>query len=287
MNKLPLGPDVHRGSTPVPWPHGARSATLISFDVDAETMWLSRDPTNIRRPALISHGTYEANIAVPEILKLLEEFRIKATFFVPGWTADNHTACMARILEAGHEIGHHGYLHFWPDPEKPAEEAEEIELGLESLQRNFGITPRGYRCPAGETTDRLIPLLRRYGFQYDSSFMDDIHPYVHTIDGRSCGVVELPWHWSLDDVPYMVYSLRGQRPIQTNAHILQVWSEEFEAHHARGALFDLIMHPQAIGRPSRLALLRQFLAFVRSHDDVWCATAGEIAQHVLASTTSK
>jgi peptidoglycan-N-acetylglucosamine deacetylase len=283
MNKLPLGTDVHRGSVPVRWPGGAKSAALISFDVDAETMWLSRDPNNIARPALISHGTYEANIAVPEILKVLEEFRIKATFFVPGWTADNHTAVMAKILEAGHEVGHHGYLHFWPEPEKPAEERQEIELGLESLQRNFGIRPAGYRCPAGETTGRLIPLLKEYGFSYDSSFMDDIHPYEHTIDGQTCGVVELPWHWSLDDVPYMVYSLRGQRAIQTNDHILSIWQEEFEQHHARGALFDLIMHPQAIGRPSRLTLLRRFLQFMQSHDAVWCATAGEIAQHVLKS----
>jgi peptidoglycan-N-acetylglucosamine deacetylase len=282
-NKFPLGPDVHRGSVPVKWPGGARSAALISFDVDAETMWISRDTTNSRRPALISHGTYEANIAVPEILQVLKDFGIKATFFVPGWTADNHTAVMAKILEAGHEIGHHGYLHFWPDPDQPAEEKQEIELGLESLQRNFGIKPLGYRCPAGETTDRLIPRLKEYGLSYDSSFMDDIHPYEHTIGGRPSGVVELPWHWSLDDVPYIVYSLRGQRPIQTNDHILAIWQEEFEQHHARGALFDLIMHPQAIGRPSRLMLLRRFLEFMQSHDGVWCATAGQIAQHVLQS----
>jgi peptidoglycan/xylan/chitin deacetylase (PgdA/CDA1 family) len=281
MNKLPLGPDAHRGSVPVRWPDGAKSAALISFDVDAETMWLSRDPTNINRPALISHGRYEANIAIPELLKVLADHRIKATFFVPGWTADNHTAVMATILEAGHEIGHHGYLHFWPEPDKPREEEEEIELGLEALERNFRIKPAGYRCPAGETTDRLIPLLKKYGMMYDSSFMDDIHPYEHTIDGKPSGVIELPWHWSLDDVPFTVYSLRAQRPQQTNDHILTVWKEEFEEHHKRGALFDLIMHPQAIGRPSRLLLLRRFLEFAQSHEGVWFATAGDIARHVL------
>src|SRR5688572_26189315 len=84
MDKLPLSSDVSRVSTPVPWPDGAQSAAMITFDVDAETMWLSRDPTNIRRPALISHGTYAAKIAIPEILAILREFAIKATFFVPG-----------------------------------------------------------------------------------------------------------------------------------------------------------------------------------------------------------
>ena len=116
---------------------------------------------------------------------------------------------------------------------------------------------------------------------YDSSVMDDIHPYVHTHGGKRTSVVELPWHWSLDDVPYMVYSLRGQRAIQTNEHILTIWKAEFHEHYQRGALFDLIMHPQAIGRPSRLVLLREFLAFVQSYPDVWFATASEVAEHVL------
>jgi len=281
MKRLPLPADTHLTSTPVAWPGGAACAAMISFDFDAETMWLSRDPTNIQRPALISHGTYAAKIAIPQILAILREFGIRATFFVPGWTADNHTAVVASILEAGHEIGHHGYLHFWPEPDKPREEEEEIELGLAALERHFRLKPRGYRCPAGETTDRLIGLLAKYGMIYDSSFMDDIHPYVHRLDGRDSGVVELPWHWSLDDVPYTVYSLRGQRAIQTNAHIHTIWADEFREYYRMGALFDLIMHPQAIGRPSRLQLLRDFLGFVQSHPRVWFATGSEIADHVL------
>lgn len=283
MNELPLGADVHRESRPVAWPGGLRCAVNITFDFDAETMWLSRDTTNARRPALISHGTYAAKVAIPEILAILAEFAIKATFFVPGWTAENHTARVAQIIEAGHEIGHHGYLHFWPEPDKPREEEREIELGLEVLEKLFRLRPEGYRCPAGETTDRLIPMLKRYGFDYDSSFMDDIHPYVHTIGGKPCGVVEIPWHWSMDDVPYTVYSLRGQRAIQTNDHVLDIWQAEFQEHYARGALFDLIMHPQAIGRLSRLAMLRRFLAFLKGFSGVWFATCGEVARHVLAS----
>ena len=280
-DRLPLSPDISRVSVPVRWPGGAKCAAMISFDFDAETMWLSRDTSNARRPALVSHGTYAAKIAIPEILRVVKDAGIRTTFFVPGWTAENHTGRVAEILEAGHEVGHHGYLHFWPEPDKPEDEEREIELGLEALQRLFGLQPKGYRCPAGETTERLIPLLMKYGMIYDSSFMDDIHPYVHQHGGKSSGVVELPWHWSLDDVPYMVYSLRGQRAIQTNEHILAIWKAEFHEHYMRGALFDLIMHPQAIGRPSRLVLLREFLAFVQTYPEVWFATGAEIAEHVL------
>ena len=130
---------------------------------------------------------------------------------MPGWTADNHPDKTEAILRAGHEIGHHGYDHTWPEIAKPDEEEAEIVKGLEALKRVVGVVPKGYRCPAGETTDRLLPLLVKHGFLYDSSFMDDTFPYRHRLaDGRP-GPVELPWHWTLDDVPYMVYSLRNPR----------------------------------------------------------------------------
>lgn len=264
------------------WPNGARCAVMFSFDFDAETMWLSRDPLNARRPGLLSQGTYGAKVGVPKILELLKEQELPATFFVPGWTADNHPDKLHAILDAGHEVGHHGYDHVWPTLDDPEGEESEFYRGLEALDRVAGIKPRGYRCPAGETTDRLLPLLMKYGLEYDSSYMDDVFPYVHRMPDGSDGPVELPWSWSLDDVPFVVNSLRTQRPIQTNEHILSIWKAEFREIYRWGGLFDLINHPQAIGRPSRIAMLREFIAFVRTFPDVWFATAGQITDACLA-----
>ena len=50
--------------------------------------------------------------------------------------------------------------------------------------------------------------------------------------------------------------------------------------HGLGGLTMLTMHPQFIGRPSRVAMLERFLTFVKSHDEVWIATAGEVAKAV-------
>ena len=65
VDRLPLSPDISRESVPVAWPDGKKCAVMMTFDFDAETMWLSRDTSNARRPALISHGTYAAKIAIP------------------------------------------------------------------------------------------------------------------------------------------------------------------------------------------------------------------------------
>src|SRR5690606_22209065 len=75
----------------VKWPNGARCAVMLTFDFDAETLWTSRDPANARRPGIVSQGAYGAKVGVPKICELLHEEEVKASFYVPGWTAEHHT----------------------------------------------------------------------------------------------------------------------------------------------------------------------------------------------------
>ncbi|WP_441261200.1 polysaccharide deacetylase family protein [Bradyrhizobium sp. 521_C7_N1_3] len=51
-----------------------------------------------------------------QILELLTDEGVPATFFVPGWVVDNRTHIVEKIVKADHEIGHHGYLHKPIDP---------------------------------------------------------------------------------------------------------------------------------------------------------------------------
>src|SRR3954470_12448653 len=79
-----------RGSDPmldmrVRWPNGARVAAALTFDFDAETLWLARDPENARRPGILSQGKYGARVGAPKILETLRDAGVPATFFIPGW----------------------------------------------------------------------------------------------------------------------------------------------------------------------------------------------------------
>lgn len=273
--------------TPIEWPNGARCAVMLTFDFDAETLWLSRDPDNARRPGVLSQGVYGGKTGVPKILELLREEELKATFFIPGWTAEKYVDRVEAIAAGGHEIGHHGYLHEWIDPDFPEKEKEALEKGLESLRKTVGVRPAGYRSPAGETSQNMIGLLKEYGFLYDSSLMDQVSPYRHVLPDGSEGPVELPWHWSLDDAPYALFAIKSPRPIFTNEHILSVWKEEFKEIYRWGGLVNIVTHPQIIGRPSRLAMLREFIAFVRRYPNVWFATGQEVANAWAAKAQTK
>lgn len=261
----------------VKWPNGAQCAVMLTFDFDAETLWTSRDTTNANRPGVLSQGRYGAKVGVPKILETLKQADVQGTFFVPGWTVENHTDRVEMIIKNGHEIGHHSYSHRWVSDD-PQAEVEEIEKGLEALKREVGVTPRGYRSPAGEVSPGLFKLLMKHDFLYNSSLMDDINPYRHTLDDGSPGPIELPWHWSLDDAPYALFSVKNPRPIFTNEHILSVFKDEFREIYRWGGLYDIIFHPQVIGRPSRIALLRELIAYIQSFPNVWIATGTEIAE---------
>lgn len=275
-------PSIPHSRPDIVWPGGAKLAVMLSFDFDAETLWTSRDSANWQKPGTMSQGTYGARVGVPKILELLRDVGVKGTFFVPGWTAERHADRCAAILEHGHEIGHHGYAHEYPDPSDPKGLVESIDKGLDSLRKVLGYKPLGYRSPAGETSAELFKVLHERGLEYDSSMMDDVLPYRHLLADGTPSLIELPWHWSLDDAVYMLFSIARPRPIFTNEHIMSIWQEEFQEIYRWGGLFSLVMHPQVSGRPSRLALLRQFIEWTRRFPDVWFATGAEIARHFKA-----
>ncbi|MGY3364223.1 hypothetical protein ACVWZL_001348 [Bradyrhizobium sp. GM2.4] len=70
-----------------------------------------------------------------------------------------------------------------------------------------------------------------------------------------------------------------RRPIFTNEHMLSVFKDEFREIYRWGGLYDIIFHPQVSGRPSRVALIRELIAFIRTFPNVWFATGTEVAQH--------
>lgn len=264
----------------VAWPTPHRSAACFTFDLDAEEVWVV-DEDAAHRPSVLSQGTYGPKVAVPLILDILRRYEVRATFFVPGRVAERHPGAITKILQAGHEIGHHGHTHRSPADLSADEEQEEIERGLEAL-RALGATPSGYRAPSWDISERTLELVVRHGFTYSSNLMDDIRPYRHT----ELPLVELPIHWVLDDAPHFWFSGGTfTRTIRSVAETEPVLVEEGAGIAALGGLAVWTFHPQMIGRPGRLALLDRLIAAAVADPDIWVASAGKIADLVPRSVT--
>jgi peptidoglycan/xylan/chitin deacetylase (PgdA/CDA1 family) len=95
----------------ISWPQGRRAAAAFTFDVDAESCVLAHDPAASSRMSLMTHQSYGPRVGVPRLLRLLARQQVTATFFVPGFTADTYPDTVRQIIDAGHEVAHHGYLH--------------------------------------------------------------------------------------------------------------------------------------------------------------------------------
>jgi peptidoglycan-N-acetylglucosamine deacetylase len=263
------------------WPAGSRAAACFTFDVDAESAILAADPASAARRSVMSHQAYGPRTGVPRLLRILDRTGVRATFFVPGYTAERWPAVVRSIRDAGHEIGHHGYLHE-SVAAVPAEAEEQMLLrGLAALDAVAGILPTGWRAPMWESSWSSAALLAKHGFRYDSSLMDADQPYL-VAAGPGASLVELPIHWSLDDWEPYVYlpDLSGSGAIASPVEVIARWTLELDAMVAAGGLFNLTNHPFVSGRPSRAAGLETLIEHARSIDGLWIATCDEIARWV-------
>lgn len=262
------------------WPGGKSAAAAFTFDVDAESAVLWGNDAVAARMSVMSHQAYGPLVGLPRILELLDAHQIPATFFVPGHTADRYPAAVRRIVEAGHEIAHHGYLHEQPTALTLAQEIEALDRGLQALAEVAGVRPVGYRAPMWDLSWRTPELLVERGFLYDSSLMDADHPYELAVGDGS--VVEIPIQWALDDWEQYCYlpDIAGSGVIESPRKARELWQLEFDALRAAGACWVLTNHPFLSGRASRAAELGDLMRYVVGHDDVWTTNLGAIAEHV-------
>ena len=262
------------------WLGGKAAVFVLSFDVDAESPILAQGLRHAENAMAMTHQAYGPLVGVPRLLRLLVEYDLRATFFIPGLTADRYPGTVAEIVEAGHEVAHHSYNHVSPVNLSEAEEREDFERALEALER-VGVRPRGYRAAMWEATWRTPGLVAEYGLAYDSTLMDDDRPYL--LETESGTIAELPPHWSLDD--WEQYAFLPDPPIgsviESPAKVLDLWGSELDAMRRHNCLFMLTNHPFLSGRPGRVETLRRLIEHALGRGDVDIVTAGEVADRVL------
>lgn len=242
----------------------------ITFDFDGMSSWIGSARSN--NPSMISRGQFGA-VAIPRILSLLEKYKVRSSFAIPGHTAYAYPTLVKEIHGKGHELVHHGWVHENPADFDEAGERNNLEKGLEALQRVTGVTPIGYRSPAWDFSERTVKLLCEYGFLYDSSCMgQDFYPYyLRTGDqwsvdaayefGETVDLVELPVNWGLDDFPVSEFVFGINQGLQPPSAVEEMWRGDFDYAHTYhpDGIFTLTLHPQTIGRGNRMLMLERLL----------------------------
>ncbi|RKR31286.1 MULTISPECIES: polysaccharide deacetylase [Paraburkholderia] len=262
---------------PSAWPNGARVAVAITFDVDHEFPVYKLDP------AILSLGQYGATTGLPRILALLKKHEVPATFFVPGMVQKIHPTTVPEILSGGlHEVGLHGWVHERaPDLRDREEESRMISRAIEVLtEAAGGVRPVGYRAPNAAISEHTLELLEEHDVCYDSTLSGRDEPHELVLRGRKSALVEIPMSWEGTDYLFLHNDEFWQGSLPWPTAVLDVYKSDFDVAYNEGTIFNLVLHPQVIGRRSRLVILDQLISYIKSRNDVWFATLGQVAEYV-------
>ncbi|MEX2201927.1 MAG: polysaccharide deacetylase family protein, partial [Dongiaceae bacterium] len=201
---------------PFPWPEGKRTAACFSFDVDAESLLHLgfRDDAD-NRVVTRSEMRYDAHVAVPRLLAIFRNHDIRQTFFVPGWCLEAYPEMVKAILDDGHEIAHHGYIHEIGNRLTPENERYWFERAVAAMERATGKKPTGFRAPSYGFSRHTLDLMFDHGMTYDASMMGHDVPYI--IKHPRGEIVELPSQRALDDWTHFVLNrdFGWMMPLQT------------------------------------------------------------------------
>jgi peptidoglycan/xylan/chitin deacetylase (PgdA/CDA1 family) len=263
------------------WHDGAAAVAVLSFDVDAESPILAAGRRYAEHAMVMTHQAFGPRVGVPRLLALLADYGLRATFFVPGLTAERYPATVEAIAAAGHEVGHHSHSHRSAVDLGEAGERADFERALAALDA-VGVTPRGHRAALWEASWRTPALVAEHGLAYDSSLMDADVPY--RLETPAGTIAELPPHWSLDDWEQYAFLPRPDIGgiIQSPLQVAQMWIHELDAMRRHGSLFLLTCHPFLSGRAGRVEALRTVIEAALDRGDVAFATCAEIADRVLS-----
>ena len=235
--------------------------TVNAFSIDVEDYFqvaalsgaISRDSWPTRE--------YRVEANTGRILSLLDEKKVRGTFFVLGWVAEKSPGLVKRIADAGHEIACHGYSHQLIYRQSEKEFREETTRAKRFLEDVIGKAVIGYRAASFSITrDSLwaLDVLIDLGFEYDSSVFPIRHDR-YGIPGASpeIGPITAPSQRTLVEFPMSAATFAGvQVPVSGGGYfrILPYWLTRAglkQINETAGRPFTFYLHPWEVdpGQP--------------------------------------
>jgi peptidoglycan-N-acetylglucosamine deacetylase len=289
---------------PNPMEDAVSKEILCAFgvDVDAVAGWLGSYGGE-DSPDDISRGMFAGEVGMPRLVNLFKRFGVKTTWFIPGHSIETFPEQTAMVVEAGHEIGIHGYSHENPISMTPEQEEAVLDKCIDLVKKVSGRRPTGYVAPWWEFSPVSNELLLKKGIKYDHSLMHkDFEPYYVRVGdkwtlidfskkpqewmkplerGMETDLIEIPGSWYLDDLPPMMFIKKAPNShgFVNPRHLEEMWRDQFDWVYREMdyAVFTMTIHPDVSGRPQVLLMLERLFSHMIRHPGVKFTTFDEIA----------
>lgn len=286
--------EPNTGNELMRWPNGANLALSIVVNVEEGSEMSVRDQDrgpdpvdelgvvlrkNIRNYGNESNYAYGIKAGFPRIVKLLDEYGVRATWTAAALALERAPHVARAIVERGDEVCSHGWRwvhHYHMDV---ASEREFIHKAVESIERTTGSKPRGWlsRYLHTEHTRRL---LAEAGFLYHMDDYSDDKPFWDVTNDEP--IVVMPYALDSNDMKF--WTSPALSPRDWTDYACRTFDTLLAEGETELRMMSLGLHLRVIGRPGRIGAFRDFLDHVKGHAGVWFATREEIAT-AFARTT--
>jgi len=129
---------------------------------------------------------------LPQLLQILKDEDVKATFFLTGKWAEKQPDLVKQIVKDGHDLGNHGHGHRHLKNMSNEEVAKEISDAEKILQSISGQKPKLFAPAYGEIDERINRIAVQQGYEVIMWSLDTIdwqNPDVATIVKRVVPII--------------------------------------------------------------------------------------------------
>lgn len=110
-------------------------------------------------------NVYWGSEYIPDILKTLEEYNVKTTFFVGGMWVEKEPEVLKSIFDAGHEIGNHGYFHKDMNKLSYDQNISEIQVCSKMVESTIETEMKLFAPPSGAFNTTTLKAAQSLGYK--------------------------------------------------------------------------------------------------------------------------
>lgn len=275
------------------WPNGAKFALSLVVNVEEGAEQNIRDgdrgpepvdelSVHLSKPVRM-HGNesnyqYGIKAGFPRVLRLLEAFRMPATWTAAALALERAPEIAEAIRRRGDEPCCHGWRwahQYWM---KEDAEREFIRKGRDSISKTCGRRPAGWLSRYLHT-DHTRRLLAEEGFFYHMDDYSDDFPFWERVETATGAKPMVIMPYALDSNDMKMWVAPSLTPRDWAQYAIDTFDQMRREAREDGARYmSLGLHLRIIGRPGRIGALESFLQHVANADDVWIATREDIAR---------
>ncbi|MGH7929948.1 MAG: hypothetical protein ACREQV_19385, partial [Candidatus Binatia bacterium] len=286
---------------PLRFPNGARLAVILTINLEYWEKFRpgQNEPLFTGGPMTIPHALpgdvwdtanwtwreYGQRVGVWRLIEVFDHARVQPSCTVNGMIMTERK----RIVEAVNERGWELVPHNWSQndlltyyAEKPEEERAVIKRTLEEYANIVGRSAKAWLSSAIRGTVQTPAFLKEFGLIAYCDYLNDDQPYlIQTSHGP---IVCVPYSNDINDFNLFA---RGGMSASSGLETLKLCFDQlYSESAASGRIMNFGMHPHVMGQSHRIAALREFIEYAKSHDGVWFASREEIASWYLANHES-